>query len=136
MKILLDTNVLISAFIVHGVCSDLLDHCMRHHKLITSEFILGEFRKNMIQKLKYSDTEVEEAIELLELKMEKVIPAIPETSLCRDPDDNIIIGTAIAGNAICIVTGDKDLLALKRFDHIDIVSPSEFSEYEAMKQAG
>ena len=33
--------------------------------------------------------------------------------LCRDPDDNKILETAIAGNADCLVTGDKDLLALR-----------------------
>ena len=40
MKIVLDTNVLIAAFIARGVCSDLLEHCARQHTLVTSEFIL------------------------------------------------------------------------------------------------
>jgi predicted nucleic acid-binding protein len=49
-------------------------------------------------------------------------------------DTNVLISAFIV-HGVCSI-GDKDLLVLKRFDHIDIVSPSEFSEYEAMKQAG
>ena len=59
-----------------------------------------------------------------------------DTQVCRDPDDDIILGTGIAGNVTCIVTGDKDLLVLKRFDSVDIVSPAEFSRYEAVKRSG
>ena len=44
MKVVLDTNVLIAAFITKGVCSELLEHCLRRHEIIMSEFILDEFR--------------------------------------------------------------------------------------------
>ena len=43
MKIVLDTNVLISAFITHGHCAELLEHCVYAHELMVSEFILAEF---------------------------------------------------------------------------------------------
>ena len=130
MRILLDTNILIAAFIVHGVCAELLDHCIRRYRLITSEFILDEFLKKLVHKLKYDHAEAEEAIGLLKLKMEIVKPVMLKTQICRDADDDIILGTAIAGNANCIITGDKDLLTLKEFDNIDIISPSEFPDYE------
>ena len=133
MRVLLDTNVLIAAFITRGVCSDLFEHCVRHHELITSEFILDEFRQYLIHKFNYGATEAEEAIELLRLKVEVVTPVALERPVCRDPDDDLILGTAIAGSAACIVTGDKDLLSLERFSSVDIVSPAEFSAYEAAK---
>lgn len=50
MKILLDTNVLIAALIARGVCHELLEHCARRHKLVTSDFILDEVRNKLIQK--------------------------------------------------------------------------------------
>lgn len=62
MKVLLDTNVLIAAFITHGVCSDLLEHCLRQHELITSEAILEEFRQHLVRQFNYSTAEVEEAV--------------------------------------------------------------------------
>ncbi|RLB74861.1 MAG: putative toxin-antitoxin system toxin component, PIN family [Deltaproteobacteria bacterium] len=131
MKIVLDTNVLIAAFITRGVCSDVLEHCVRRHVLVTSEFILNEFCEKLIHKFKYNVNEAEEAVELLRSQMEMVIPARLGTAVCRDPDDDTILGTAIAGEAACIITGDKDLLVIKQFRVIDIVHPSEFAEYEA-----
>jgi predicted nucleic acid-binding protein len=44
----------------------------------------------------------------------------------RDKDDLPVLGTAIAGEATCIVTGDQDLLTLRRFRGIDIVNPRTF----------
>ena len=54
--------------------------------------------------------------------------------ICRDPDDDAILGTAVAGNADCIVTGDSDLLVLDRFRDVDIISPAEFAGYEVERQ--
>lgn len=133
MKVLLDTNVIIAAFITRGVCSELLDHCIQHHVLITSEFILNEFREHMIHKFGYAVEEVEEAVELLELKMQTVKPSPLKNSVCRDPDDDIVLGTAVAGDVACIVTGDKDLLILKQFGLCDIVTPTEFPAYESTR---
>lgn len=131
MKIVFDTNVLIAAFITHGVCNDLLDHCIRHHELVTSNFILDEFREHLVGKFKYSVDEADEAIALLRLKMEVVTPARFENPVCRDHDDDMVLGTAIAGEATCIVTGDKDLLVLETYRTVDIVSPAQFAQYEA-----
>ena len=46
---------------------------------------------------------------------EIVEPVTFETQICRDPDDDAILGTAVAGNADCIVTGDNDLIIIGRF---------------------
>lgn len=46
--------------------------------------------------------------------------------LCRDPDDDFLLETAIAGNAAYLVTGDEDLLALKNFRRNKIVNPAAF----------
>jgi predicted nucleic acid-binding protein len=41
LKLLLDTNVLVAALIARGVCSDLLEHCIRHHVVMSSRPLLG-----------------------------------------------------------------------------------------------
>ena len=133
MKIVLDTNVLIAAFITRGMCSDVFKHCVRRHTLVTSEFILNEFRGKLVRKFKYSVEEAGEAVELLRSRMEVVMPANLEAAVCRDPDDDAILETAIAGDAVCIVTGDTDLLVIKQFRNIDILRPSKFAEYEATR---
>lgn len=131
MKLVLDTNVLIAALIARGVCSDLLEHCVQQHEIVTSDFILGELRENLVHKFKYSVQDTEEAVGLLRSRMEVVVPVTLESPVCRDPDDDAVLGTAIAGYAACIVTGDKDLLVIKRYHEVDIVRPSDFAEYEA-----
>jgi putative PIN family toxin of toxin-antitoxin system len=130
MRIVLDTNVLISALIAHGVCADLLEHCAMNHTLVTSDFIMRELREHLVGKFKYTAQEADEAVALLGSQMEQVTPATLEGSVCRDADDDHVLGTAIAGLARCIVTGDKDLLVLRRYVDIEIVGPADFMDFE------
>ena len=59
------------------------------------------------------------------LRGEQVAPT-RRVKVCRDPDDNVVIETALAGQAAYIVTGDEDLLALKRYESVRIVTPRSF----------
>ncbi len=131
MKLVLDTNVLIAAFVSRGVCHELLEHCARQHELVTSDKILGEFEKKLLYKFKVPRAEAREAIDLVTLTMQSVTPEPPEAAVCRDPDDDWVLATAAAGGCACLVTGDKDLLILKSFQGVTILAPSEFWAYEA-----
>jgi predicted nucleic acid-binding protein len=68
---------------------------------------------------------------LFRSRVEIVVPQLLQAPVCRDVDDDMILGTALAGLADCIVTGDKDLLQIQRFESIEIVKPSAFAELEA-----
>jgi putative PIN family toxin of toxin-antitoxin system len=130
MKILLDTNVLIAAFIARGFCHELLEHCIRQHSLVTSTLVINEFREKLTDKFKRDAEDVEQAASILLSKMTEVTPADFGESVCRDPDDDKILATVVAGNCECIITGDKDLLVLKQYAGIDILNPSDFPDYE------
>jgi len=130
VRIVLDTNVLLAAFIARGVCHQLLEHCIRYHDLVTSEFILNEVREKLVDKFKYTSETADEVIMLLRLRLEVVTPAGLAAPVCRDADDDNILAAAITGNCECIITGDKDLLVLKQFQEIDIVSPRAFQSVE------
>lgn len=130
MRIVLDTNVLISAFITRGVCRRLFEHCVESHQIVISEFILNEFSNTLIRKFGFAKEEVGQASASLNLCSELVAPVAFEEQICRDPDDDHVLGTAVAGNSDYIVTGDHDLLVLERFRTVEIVSPSEFMDYE------
>lgn len=132
MRILLDANVLIAAFISRGICSELLEHCVQTHELITSLFILNEFRGKMTTKFKFTLDESNAAINLLRTKMLIVEPVQLDSRISRDEDDDNILATAIAGNCDCIITGDKDLLVLRTFNGIAIIKPADFSVYEKL----
>lgn len=133
MRIVLDTNVLIAALIARGVSSDLLEHCVQQHELVASEFILDELREKLLHKFNYTVQETEEAVGLLRSRMQIVVPTDLEAPISRDPDDDLVIGTAIAGVADCIVTGNKDLLILERYRAMYILQPADFSDFEAGK---
>ena len=79
MRILLDTNVLISAFISRGLCSRLLEHCAENQTLVTSEPIVGELREEMLRKFRMSPPAVDRAIGTLFDGMEIVVPTALES---------------------------------------------------------
>jgi putative PIN family toxin of toxin-antitoxin system len=134
MKIVLDTNVLIAALITRGVCRDLLEHCVQRHQIIVSDFIFNELREILQNKFRYDSQEIEEAIALFATEMQQVSPVLIEKPVCRDSQDDLVLGTAIAGNAGCIITGDEDLLVLGQYGPVRILRPVEFAEFEAQRE--
>lgn len=131
MRILLDTNVLISAFLSRGLCSELVEHCSEQHALVTSPQIIDELREKFLTKFRMPQAAVDQALAALFQGMEIVEPvALPER-ICRDPDDDVIIASALGGACDLVVTGDRDLLDLKGHAGIAFLSPREFMDADA-----
>lgn len=130
MRIVPDTNVLIAAFIAHGACNELVEHCAVHHDIVLSESMLAEFRDVLARKFGYSAAEARAASGLIQSRASMVEPAHLPRSVCRDPADDVVLATALAGRAQVIVTGDKDLTVLKSYDGVKIIKPSDFWQYE------
>jgi len=134
VRLVLDTNVFIAAFVARGVCHDLLEHCERSHHVVGSEFILGELESKLLQKFKVPPEKAAAAVALVRSHMELVQPAALDGPVCRDPDDDWVLATALAGGCECIITGDKDLLALGTFAGIRILPPGSFWTYESARR--
>lgn len=130
MRLVLDTNVLIAAFISHGVCNELLEHCVLNHKVVLSEFILHELKEKLTGKFKFTAREVNAAVRLVKSQSVIVSTSPLASPICRDPDDDNIIATAMAGQCVCIITGDKDLLDLDAVSGIQMLSPGSFWQFE------
>lgn len=130
MRIVFDTNVLIAAFISHGVCADLFEHCIRYHEIVASEFIFAELFTKLTTKFKIPVPEVKKVVQLLRSRIPVVVPSNLGRRVCSDPKDDPILGTAIQRDCQCIITGDKDFLALKKYKGIKIISPRDFWAYE------
>jgi putative PIN family toxin of toxin-antitoxin system len=127
VRALLDSSVLIAAVISRaGTCATLLEDVLNDHKWITSDFILRELSRKLRDKFKYPEDEIAEIRETVMISAEFVTPVEIPSDVCRDPNDLPILGTAVAGRAEVIITGDKDLLALETFRGIPIVRPGEF----------
>jgi len=136
MRLVLDANVLIAAFVARGVCSELLEYCVREHEPFTSVTILEEVRRNLVGKIKVSVSQADQTVSLLRTRLSVVEPVALEVQVCRDADDDVVLGTAIAAGADAIVTGDRDLLDLRSFRDIAIVSPRSFWSFENHRRSG
>ena len=128
MKAVFDTNVFIAAFVTSGVCAKILFRARRgQFQLIGSPFILNEFEQVLIKKFSVTRSEARDASRLIAEAMRAVVdPAETVTGVCRDPDDDAILACALAGEADYLITGDADLLALKNFKGVQILSPRNF----------
>jgi predicted nucleic acid-binding protein len=62
--------------------------------------------------------------------MEVVDPPPLPIPVSRDPDDDLVLATALAGGCECIVTGDNDLLVLRAYRGVEIIAPGDFAQYE------
>jgi putative PIN family toxin of toxin-antitoxin system len=129
VKILIDTNVLLAAVITHGVCYEALEHCLKEHTVFSSPQIVLEFKRILQEKIGLSVQETAEAERMVFRKICQVLPVeIPPATL-KDKNDLHVLGAALAVPCELLVTGDKELLSLKSFQHIRIIPPVAIWQY-------
>lgn len=134
MRLVLDTNVLLAAFLTRGFCHELFEHCLRVHRVVTSNHLLDELQGKLVKKAKYSGSEAKAATGLVRVASEVIVPTPLPAQVCRDPDGDWVLATAKTGRCRCIVTGDNDLLSLGGFEDIAILKPGDFWSYEQRSQ--
>ena len=128
MRVVLDTNVLLAAFATRGLCEAVFEACLSSHEIVLSDHILGELHRHLRGKFKMPPRQVDAILALLRQQAKIVRPAKVPVSACRDSTDLAVLGTALAAEADCLVTGDRDLLELKTFHKIPILSPRAFHD--------
>lgn len=129
MRIFLDTNVLASTFGTRGLCEDVLRETLVSHELIISVALLRELERVLVKKFKVPTSIADNAIEVLrQASIEANLKHNIEIPI-HDKDDIIILSDAIEGKTDIFVTGDKELLELKKIDKMKIVSPREFWDF-------
>lgn len=131
MNLVLDTNVLVAALVARGVCGDLLEHCVRSHRVVSSLALLDELREVLARKFRQRDADVRAAVGLFTETFTLVTPPELDAPACRDPDDDVVLATAVAGQCSAVITGDQDLLVLDPFQQVRILAPSAFWRWEA-----
>jgi putative PIN family toxin of toxin-antitoxin system len=129
MKVVLDSNVILAALLTRGLCESVVTICLESHQTLLSEHILSEVGGHLEGKFKMSRAQAQEKIEVFRRHCEIVQPGRVSGDACRDPDDLAVLGTALAGGAECLITGDKDLLAIGEFKDVAILSPRAFHEH-------
>lgn len=127
MRILYDTNVLVAILarkestliFKENVLSKRIEHITSAHILCEVEAVLAERFKLTGQKAKIAA--------ILLARQSTVVEPRNVERVCRDPFDDYILAAAHGGRAKYIVTADNDLLILKNYKDIIIITPSEFA---------
>jgi putative PIN family toxin of toxin-antitoxin system len=125
LKIFLDTNVLASGIATRGLCSELLESVIHDHELLTCQPVLRELERVLTEKLRLPKAVVAGFLALLKAEGTVVESRKNSSIPIKDADDIPILACAIAGKADVFVTGDKELLNLRKIEDLAVVSPRE-----------
>jgi len=125
VTIVLDTNVLVAALVAKGLCHEVVQHGVRLHAIASSTPLIHELERTLREKFTLTP-EATRFLQDFRAHVHMVEPDPLPATVCRDPDDDTVLATAIAADADVIVTGDADLLVLESYRGIRIRSPRQF----------
>ncbi|MCG3196609.1 MAG: hypothetical protein GHCLOJNM_01085 [bacterium] len=144
MRVVVDTNVIISGLFqpegIPGTIRKLIgkrtfDLCLSRPLIEEISEVLD--RPSIRPRLKVQDWEVEEFLQLLSrLEGGMASPRPIDPTVLADPDDDMILATALAAKADVIVSGDRHLLDLQSYQGIPILSPRQFLDRVELGESG
>lgn len=133
IRAVLDTNTFVSAVISVqlSVSQEIYQNFIdKHFLLIVSPSLLAEVdevlhRKRVMKFHKLSPEKLQEIMNQL-TSLSYIVPGNTIVDIVRDPDDNKILSAGVEGQANYIITRDEDLLDLKEYQRIKIITPEDF----------
>ena len=134
MRIVVDTNVLISGVFFGGMPRKVLSAVI--HKEITAcatEEIVEEYNEIVQEMITRKQGHLNNDILAPLIGTMEIVESKTRVELSRDPDDDKFLGCAKDAKALYVVSGDKDLLVLEKFEGIEIITAKEFCERYLMK---
>ncbi len=128
MKIVIDTNVLLSSFLTDGLAKKVFDLCIDNDDIYLSEWILTELKTKLENKFHVPEDEIIRLLKFLKQISEIVEPKGLLYKKSRDIKDNPVLLLADNIEADLILTGDKDLLDLINYKNTKIINPRNYYE--------
>lgn len=130
IRIVIDTNALISALLFGGNPEMVLERALSGHvSVVASREILDEVEGVLCgKKFRYPWETARSIVRELEAMCEIVTPTRKMAVVKADPYDNMILECAVEAKADYVVSGDSHLLGLGQFEGIPILSPAQFLE--------
>lgn len=131
MRLVADTNSVISGLLWNGPPAKLIDATVERRITLFSSLPLLVELEGVLTRDKFKwqiarrGTSVEDIIEGYAALIEIVTPAPIIPVIARDPDDDVVLATAIAAKAEFIVSGDAHLLDLRGHAGIKILTATE-----------
>jgi putative PIN family toxin of toxin-antitoxin system len=131
VRAVLDTNVLLSGLLWRGAPHALIEHMQTGTlTMVSSPMLLAELAE-VISRAKFDDilarsnTSRERSLAEMRQLAEVIVPPPLPQPVCRDPDDDHVLACALAAQVDLIVSGDADLLNLREYQSIRIVTAAE-----------
>jgi putative PIN family toxin of toxin-antitoxin system len=125
VRVFLDTNVLASAFTTRGLCAEVYELAALNHQLIIGEPVIGELLRVLGGKLRVPPQTLAKLQKELEEFERAPMSDTPLERSIRDPADAAVLACAVAAKADVFVTGDKELLGLRKIRDMPVVSPRD-----------
>ena len=137
MRVVIDTNVMVSALLFEGVTSQLV---LLWQKGAVTLLLSGEILQEYLRVLAYpkfqlAENEIRGLIEGEVLPFAEIVHPTGRLRIVKnDPSDDKFLECAVSGRAMVLLSGDKNVLALKRFRKVEILSPTQFlSKFPSLK---
>jgi len=128
MKIVLDTNVLVSGIFWGGVPEKILELAISGEvEIYATEEILNEYFR-IIEKIGKKDKDLCSQWKMLLIQIVKIVQPTKKIKICRDPKDDMFLECAVSSKSKYIVSGDDDLLSLKEVNEIQIITAKKYLE--------
>ena len=129
MRIVIDTNVLVSGVFFGGFPRKILSSVVGQKitACATTE-IINEYEAIVKEMIDRKQGHIDRAILTPLINAMEIIEPITHVEICRDPDDNKFLGCAKDSQALYIVSGDKDLLVIEKYENIQIMTAKDFYE--------
>ena len=129
MRVLLDTNVMISAIFFGRIPSQIIEACYENRiKLVISPAILTEYREVAKQIARKHPNDCDTVLEWIVTNAKMIADTVLSDPVCADPDDDKFIAAALASGAKIICSGDKHLLDVDGYQGIEILKPKPFAD--------
>ena len=129
MRIVVDTNVVISGTFFRGNPRRVLEAIIKSEVDAYATLEIIDEYQSIVNRIIYRGEGSFDSSGFIRFIADlNLIETSTEVSVCRDPDDNKFISCAIDADAHFIVSGDKDLLDLKQYEGIRMITAADFVE--------
>lgn len=129
MKIVIDTNVVISGTFFKGYPRKVIESIddNKFEVYATTE-IVSEYKEIISEMINRKQGNLDHNILDYFISKLNFVDKKSNVKVCRDPDDDKFINCALDSKALFIVSGDKDLLTLEKYEDIEIITAAKFCE--------
>lgn len=126
VKVILDTNVIISALVFGGKPEKVFELVLNKQvKAYVSPILLAELIETLIKKFRFTQEKIQKTERIIKNNFFMIQP-YESLNILKDTDDNRILEAAVEGECDYIITGDKELLKLGSFKKIKILTSGQF----------